>query len=153
MTDPDYITAWLRIDERTTTSGRIAADDVARLAAIGVRHVINLAMDDHPEALANEAGLMEAAGLRYTHIPVPFDAPDEVHYQAFVSAFEAGEDAVHVHCIANMRVSAFLYRYHRDTLDMAEPEARALMERVWSPDSGDHPTLTPWARFINAYEG
>jgi hypothetical protein len=52
-----------------------------------------------------------------------------------------------------MRVSAFLYRYHRDTLDMAEPEARTLMERIWSPDSGDHPTLAPWARFINACEG
>jgi len=55
---------------------------------------------------------------------------------------------VHVHCIANMRVSAFLYRYHRDVAGMPEFEARALMQKIWSPDKGDHPTLKPWAEFI-----
>lgn len=148
MADPEDITAWLRIDARTTTSGKIVADDVARLANLGVRHVINLAMPDADDALAGEAELMAAAGLAYTHIPVPFDAPDNVHFEAFVAAYEADAMPVHVHCIANMRVSAFLYRYHRDRIDMAEPEARAMMERIWSPDTGDHPTLKPWAKFI-----
>lgn len=148
MADPEDITAWLRIDARTTTSGKIVADDVARLANLGVRHVINLAMPDADDALAGEAELMAAAGLAYTHIPVPFDAPDDVHFETFVAAYEADAMPVHVHCIANMRVSAFLYRYHRDRIDMAEPEARAMMERIWSPDTGDHPTLKPWAKFI-----
>ena len=93
---------------------------------------------------------MAAAGIAYTHIPVPFDAPGDAHFKAFVAAYEAGATPVHVHCIANMRVSAFLYRYHRDVKAMAEPEARALMKRIWSPDSGDHPTMEPWARFIAA---
>jgi uncharacterized protein (TIGR01244 family) len=153
MADPDDITAWQRIDARTTTSGKLVADDVARLARLGVRHVINLAMDDHAEALASEADLMEAAGIRYTHIPVPFDAPDDDHFDAFIAAYEADGQAVHVHCIANMRVSAFFYRYHRDRLGMAEPDARMLMERIWSPDTGNHPTLAPWAHFIARPEG
>ena len=148
MSDPDDITAWLRIDPRTTTSGKLVEADVARLAALGVRHVINLAMPDHAEALADEAQLMSAAGLRYTHIPVSFDAPDDAHFAAFVAAYEADEEPVHVHCIANMRVSTFLYRYHRDRAGMPEPEARTLMERIWSPDTGDHETLRPWAGFI-----
>ncbi len=46
MSDPEDITAWLRIDDRTTTSGKLVADDVDRLAKIGVSHVINLAMPD-----------------------------------------------------------------------------------------------------------
>ena len=121
---------------------------MARLAGIGVRHVINLAMADHPEALADEARLMAGTGLAYTHIPVPFDAPEDAHFAAFTEAYERAEGPVHVHCIANMRVSAFLYRYHREVKGMAEPEARALMERIWSPDTGVHPTLAPWARFI-----
>ncbi len=149
MTDPDGITAWLRIDARTTTSGRIETADVDRLAALGVRHVINLALADSDGALEDEAQLMEAAGLAYTHIPVPFDAPGEAHFEAFVAAYEADATPVHVHCIANMRVSAFLYRYHREVKGMAEPEARALMHRIWSPDSGNHPTLAPWAKFIS----
>ena len=73
MNDPDDITAWLRIDARTTTSGKIAAGDVERLSALGVRHVINLALPDSDGALQGEAELMAAAGLAYTHIPVPFD--------------------------------------------------------------------------------
>ena len=41
---------------------------------------------------------------------------------------------MHVHCIANYRVSAFFYRYLRDMLGMNEAEARAEMERVWHPE-------------------
>jgi len=148
MSDPDTITAWQRIDGRTTTSGKLVADNVQQLASLGVRHVINLALDDHPEALNEEADLLRAAGIRYTHIPVPFDDPTDAHYEAFVRAYEADNEPVHVHCIANMRVSAFLYRYHRDRKAMPETEARALMEQQWSPDTSSHSAMVPWARFI-----
>jgi hypothetical protein len=40
---------------------------------------------------------------------------------------------VHVHCIANARVSAFCYRFRRDVLGMDEAHARAEMEAVWQP--------------------
>jgi len=152
MSDPETITAWQRIDARTTTSGKLTRAAVAQLAGIGVLHVINLALADHPEALRDEGELLAAAGLRYTNIPVPFDAPTEDHYRAFVAAYAADAAPVHVHCIANWRVSAFLYRYHRDELGMAEPVARALMERQWSPDRGDDPAFAPWARFIGGAE-
>ena len=67
---------------------------------------------------------------------------------AFVEALEAADGPVHVHCIANWRVSAFFYRYHRDACGMAEPEARALMERQWSPETSDYPGAPPWAALI-----
>ena len=148
MSDPDDIRAWQRLSERVTTSGRLQEPDPARLAQIGVRHVINLAMPDHPEALPNADGAFAAQGIGYTHIPVPFAAPEEAHYQAFVAALEAAEGAVHVHCIANWRVSAFFYRWHRDVCGKAEPEARALMERQWSPEQSDYPDAPVWAAFI-----
>ena len=99
--DPIHIRGWQRLDPRTTTSGALQSDDVAQLVALGVRHVINLALADSPGALASEAELLAAAGIRYTHIPVPFDAPDEDQYHAFVNAFRADSDPVHVHCIMN----------------------------------------------------
>jgi len=150
MNDPDEITAWQRINRRTTTSGKLRAANVQQLADIGMRHVINLALDDHPEALREEAGLLRAARIRYTHLPVPFDGPNDAHFEAFVAAYEADDEPVHVHCIANMRVSAFLYRYHRDRDGMPEAQARTLMEQQWSPDTSDHPVTLPWARFIAA---
>jgi hypothetical protein len=48
---------------------------------------------------------------------------------------------VHVHCIANARVSAFFYRYRRDVLGMDETQARAEMEAVWRPKA-------IWAAFV-----
>jgi uncharacterized protein (TIGR01244 family) len=145
--DPDYIRGWLRLDVLTTTSGKIDAADIGCLAAIGVKHVINLALDSHPEALADEAGKLAAAGIRYTHIPVPFDAPDESHFEAFRAALVAGE-AVHVHCIMNFRVSAFFYRLNRDHRGMAEAKARDWMEALWAPDKSDWPEHKVWAEFI-----
>ncbi|HWJ69292.1 MAG TPA: sulfur transferase domain-containing protein [Sphingobium sp.] len=148
MTDPEGIHAWQRLDARITTSGRLRATDPARLAAIGVRHIVNLALDDHPGALAHEAELCAAAGLRYTHLPVPFDAPDERHFAAFCAIIAADDAPVHVHCIANFRVAAFFCRYHRDVLGMPEGAARALMAQHWTPETHEHPMAPLWAAFI-----
>jgi uncharacterized protein (TIGR01244 family) len=148
--DPADIRAWLRLSDRITTSGRLEPADPARLAAIGVRHVVNLALDSHPEALPDAATRMAQAGLRYTHIPIPFDAPTDAHYRAFRAAIEADDAPVHVHCIMNFRVSALFYRWHRDVRGMEESEARALMERIWTPHDIDDAQGRTWAAFIDA---
>ena len=150
MTDPDDIRAFVRIDGRITTSGRLQEADPARLAAIGVRHVINLALDEHPDALPEAATRMAQAGLRYTHIPIPFDAPTDAYYRAFRAAIEADDAPVHVHCIMNFRVSALFYRWHRDVRGMEESEARALMEQIWTPHDIDDAQGRTWAAFIDA---
>ncbi|HUQ14307.1 MAG TPA: protein tyrosine phosphatase family protein [Novosphingobium sp.] len=154
MSDPEHIRNFQRLAPHRTTSGRLRDEDLDALAAIGTRHVINLALDEHPEALAGEAEKLAARGIGYTHIPVPFDAPTEDHYRAFVAALEtAGGEPVHVHCIMNYRVSAFFYRYHRERLGMAEAEARGLLERQWAPQRSDRPEAQPWARFLNGIGG
>jgi uncharacterized protein (TIGR01244 family) len=145
--DPTDIRNFLRLSNRITTSGRLQEDDPARLAAIGVRHVINLAMPDHPKALPDADIAMTEAGLRYTHIPVPFDAPDETLYRRFAAALEANDEPVHVHCIMNWRVSAFFCRWNRER-GMDEAEARRQMETIWSPDENDHPDAPKWAAFV-----
>lgn len=148
MADPDDIRAWQRLDADLTTSGRIEDKDVARLADLGVAHVINLALETHPEALAGEGEKLAGQGIAYTHIPVPFDAPGEDHFAAFVAAMEHGPKPVHVHCIMNWRVSAFLYRFNRARRGIDEAAARAIMEQQWSPDRTDRPEAQVWAAFI-----
>jgi protein tyrosine phosphatase (PTP) superfamily phosphohydrolase (DUF442 family) len=147
VSDPEDIRAWQRLDALTTTSGKLDDVDVARLAAIGVKHVINLALDSHPEALADAGEKLAAVGIRYTHIPIPFDAPNDSHFEAFRGALIEGEP-VHVHCIMNYRVSAFYYRLNRDHRGMDEAQARALMEAQWTPDKIDRPETKVWAEFI-----
>lgn len=145
--DPADIRGWQRLSEGITTSGRLEPHDPARLAAIGVRQVINLALDDHPEALAGESSRLAASGIGYTHIPIPFDAPDEAHYTAFTAALAAADHPVHVHCIMNWRVSALFYRLHRER-GMPEGEARSLMARQWDPLASEDPRAKRWAALI-----
>lgn len=130
--DPDDIRNWQRRPDGITTSGKLEAHDPTRLAAIGVRHVVNLALAEHPEALADEAALLAAEGIAYTHIPVPFDAPTPAHVAALAEALAAHPGPHHVHCIMNWRVTAFLYLLDRAG-GVPEPEARARMAKVWNP--------------------
>ncbi len=127
--------------------GSWSRTDIAALAAAGVRHVINLAPDlEGNGSLSGEAELLAEQGIRYSYIPVPFLAPEEGQFEAFQRAFEADDEPVHVHCIANWRVSAFFYRYNRDVRGMDERAARALMEQQWSPDTGDYAEV--WGPYI-----
>jgi uncharacterized protein (TIGR01244 family) len=150
--DPEDIECWQRLDARTTTSGKLQEPDIRKLAYLGVRHVINLAPDERPGALAGEAELLGRNGIGYTYIPVPFDDPQDHHFRAFIDAYEKDQDPVHVHCIANYRVSAFFYRYNREIGGMPESDARALMEQQWAPDKSNHPAMKVWATFISRGE-
>ena len=140
--DPTDVLNWRRIDDRLTTSGQ---PDEAQLAAIrdaGAEVVINLALHTHPRALPDEAASVAALGLRYVHIPVEFDDPREKDYRRFVAALaEAEGRRVHVHCIVNARVSAFLFRHRTEGGAVAPEQARAELESVWRPGG-------VWARFI-----
>ena len=144
MNDPTDIPAWLRLDDRLTTSGQPSEEDLLKLAALGVRHVVNLALHTHERALPDETASVTGLGMHYVHIPVPFDAPADRHFARFCETMASiGTDTVHVHCIINARVSAFIYRYRRDVLGMDEAEARLAMEKIWQPGG-------VWAEFIGA---
>jgi len=142
MPDPADIHNWRRLDSRITTSGQPTEDQLAELPALGIRHVVNLGLHTHEKALPDEAGCLARLGLSYIHIPVDFDRPTEGDFIRFCEAMAAVDGKpVHVHCIANMRVSAFLYRWQRDVRGHDEARARALMDSVWQPGG-------IWASFI-----
>jgi uncharacterized protein (TIGR01244 family) len=145
--DPSDIRNWQRRPDGITTSGRLEAGDPVRLASIGVRHVVNLALDSHPEALADEGALMAEAGIAYTHIPVPFDAPTPEHVAMLAEALAAHPGPAHVHCIMNWRVTAFFYLLDR-AAGVPEPDARARMVMVWNPLESDDPRAEPWRKLL-----
>ncbi len=145
--DPEDIRNWQRRADGITTSGKLEQGDPARLAAIGVRHVVNLALDTHPEALPDEAALMAAQGIAYTHIPVPFDAPALAHVAALEHALAAHPGPHHVHCIMNWRVTAFFYLIDR-TAGVPVDEALGRMTAVWNPLASDQPSAAPWRALL-----
>jgi len=142
MADPESIFNWRRLDDRITTSGQPTEEQLAKIRALGVRYVVNLGLHSHEKALPDEAASVSNLGMTYTHIPVDFQNPTENDFAQFCSVMEdLREEAVHVHCIANYRVSAFFYRYRRDLLGVDEAQARADMEQIWRPEG-------VWATFI-----
>ena len=76
-------------NDRLATSGQPSAEDFENIGRMGFDAVIILAMPDHEQSLANEGALVSAQGMAYVHIPVPFDAPTEEHYQSFCGVMQA----------------------------------------------------------------
>src|SRR3954447_870201 len=142
MVDPEMIYNWRRLDDRITTSGQPTEAQLADIHALGVRHIVNLGLQTHEKALPDEAASVSRLGMTYIHIPVDFQNPTDQDFNRFCSVMgQLKEVPVHVHCIANYRVSAFFYRYYRDVLGTNEVQARADMEQVWKPEG-------VWAAFI-----
>lgn len=157
MSDPADILNWYRVTEQITSSGQPDAAQMAQIAALGVQHVINLGPHHNKDALDGEPQIVADLGMRYHYIPVEFDAPTQADYTAFRAAMaEIGDVPVHVHCIYNARVSAFLLRYAEDGASPEAPaDAAARMEDIWRPGS-------VWSAFLgkdcapdtpNAYKG
>ena len=72
-----------------------------------------------------------------------FAESDRPRFEQFCSVMERLKEVpVHVHCIANYRISVFFYRYRRDVLGMDATKARAEMEAIWHPEG-------VWAAFVD----
>lgn len=136
---------FLNIDDSLSTSGQPSEDELRALAAEGYETIVNLALHDDPRySLPDEAGLVEGLGMEYVHIPVRFDGPTEDDLAAFFDTMDrcAGRK-LHVHCAANLRVTAFLGLYRAVRQGRSTDEAFEPMRSIWEPDE-------VWAAFIEA---
>ena len=125
------------------TSGQPTSAQLAAIKEAGYAVVINLATGKTPRDLPNEADVVAAQGMEYIHIPVIWENPTEADLARFFEAMDATQDKKRfVHCIANMRVSAFLFLYRVLRQGMPVEEARASMAQIWEPNP-------IWHKFIN----
>ncbi|MEX0350557.1 MAG: protein tyrosine phosphatase family protein [Paracoccaceae bacterium] len=141
MSPLDDILNFRQVSDRLTLSGQPTEDQITALADAGVTDIINLGPHDNKGALEDEPGTVAAAGMTYHYIPVDFDNPTEQDYIAFTDTLVAlGDARVHVHCIYNARVSAFMLRLAREWHGDSTA-AEALMEGIWRPGG-------VWAAFL-----
>jgi len=142
MGDPEDIYNWRRLEERLTSSGQPTEAQLQAIAALGVECVVSRGLHSHAKALADERASVEALGMDYVHQPVEFSAPTPADLEAFCDLMDRMRGrTVHVHCIANWRVSAFLYRYRVDRLGWDRDRARTDLDAIWTPDG-------PWAAIV-----
>lgn len=138
------IKAYVPIDSTLATSGQPTEAEFRDIAAAGFRIVLNLALPTSPGALPDERATVTALGMDYTHLPVPFEAPQREHYQRFEHTMREREgSAVWIHCAMNYRVSAFLAVYRVRRLGWTRDDALAELRKVWLPDA-------VWTEWIEA---
>ena len=86
-------------------------------------------------AVIDEAEILNAEEVEYIHIPVDFNNPSSKDFEKFVSNIERHQGKkIWVHCAANMRVSAFVYKYRRDVLKLPHNEIVSDMKAIWTPN-------------------
>lgn len=135
----------VRIDAQLVTSGQPDRASLQALKALGFTRVLHLVPFSVNPALADEPALLGAQGLRFDHVPIPFDAPRLSHLDA---VFEVLDDWQRtpgqglVHCEVNMRASccAFLWRVLRRR--EAPDTAWESVTRIWTPRG-------PWRALVD----
>ena len=126
---------FVQLTGRIATSGQPLPEQFEMIAEAGYVAVINLALPDHVDAYVEEGAIVTRLGMKYVHIPVPFDAPEPRHWRQFRDVMNALEnEKVFVHCIMNYRVSVFLLHYLQRSQHLSEADARSPMFDRWQPD-------------------
>lgn len=130
------------ISPSLTTSGQPSAQALAGLGALGYAGVIYLAPPTVPDAVHDEAAILERQGIRFTNVPIAFSHPTEGDYDAFAAAMAQLQGRkVLVHCQANMRGSSMVF-LHRVLAGKESPDAAyPSVGQVWTPNA-------TWKAFI-----
>jgi protein tyrosine phosphatase (PTP) superfamily phosphohydrolase (DUF442 family) len=138
MADFSGITNFVQLTPDVGTSGQPTREQFESIAADGYRAVINLALPTSDHAIADEGSVVTGLGMSYVHIPVDFKNPTADDLRAFVGAMRGLEGRkVWVHCVMNLRVSAFMYHYLKRIRGYDDAAARSPVLPRWEPRMED----------------
>jgi len=126
---------FLKISDDLATSGQPTEQQIRLMKEAGYQTVINLAPSSVLEnSLQTERSLLASLDMQYIHIPVDFSNPTEHNFERFVSSMQAhSNQKVWVHCAANARVSAFVYKYRCVVLGDDKQKAEEDLKKIWEP--------------------
>ena len=129
------------------TSGQPTVQALSGLSRQGFEAVIYLAPSTVSDAIKNEPELITRQGVEFIHIPIPFNAPNEAHFEELSAALQRLQGRkVLVHCQVNMRASTMVF-LHRVIKEKVNPAvAWEAVTRVWLPEG-------PWKRLVLAQLG
>lgn len=134
---------YLKIRDTLTTSGQPTEKQFLLIRDSGYKAVINLAPDNSENSLSDEGLLLKNLGIDYVHIPVDFKKPSQNNFDEFSATLgRLNLNDTWIHCAANMRVSAFIYKYRCEVLFENPKEAKKDLEKIWVP-------IGVWKEFIS----
>jgi len=123
-----------QITENVGTGGQPTIRQLAEIAEANYSAIVNLAMHDSDNAIPEEADIVSSLGMKYIHIPVPFEAPTSNHLKEFFNVMDSFEEKkVFVHCAVNARVSAFMHQYLTLKKGVSSEKATSPLLHQWLP--------------------
>ena len=127
---------YYKVPDLFETSGQPNNKQLISIANGGYEAVINLAPNTTIEGrIINEEAILKSNNITYIHIPVDFNNPLDEDFNKFVAALEQNKHKkIWVHCAANMRVSAFVFKYRRDILGLSQKNIERDLKAVWIPN-------------------
>ncbi len=135
---------YYRLSDTVATAGQPTTEQFNAIKEADFDVVINLSTPDSPDAIENEAAIVEEMGMDYVHIPVDFKAPALSDLKRFFARMDIYKDNhVFIHCALNWRVSVFLFLYRTIRCDYPVAEAINDLHAVWQPDA-------TWQSFIDS---
>jgi protein tyrosine phosphatase (PTP) superfamily phosphohydrolase (DUF442 family) len=127
---------FLPLSDTLFTGGMPKAGQLTDAARHGVEVVINLAPHNVPEALPDEAELVNSLGMEYVNIPVNWNTPTGDGLDRFMDTMDAIQGKkVLVHCEANFRATAFVSMYRILRQGWKPEDALSVMHRIWDEDA------------------
>ena len=134
---PLAIRNFLQLTPDIGTSGQPSEEDLQQLKQLGYRTVLNLRRPE--EGIQEEGEKVEAAGMRYIHIPIDGYNLQENQITHFSEAVtDTGNYPLLIHCGSGNRVGGllFLHRVLQENRDQqtALEEARRIGLRKWFED-------------------
>lgn len=123
---PPIVDNYLRATPYVGTGGFIDPTGIPMLKMLGFKTVVSLLKPD--EGAPNEGELVQKAGMKYIHIPVPTTAPTADQVAEFAKIVENPENyPILLHCESSNRVGAMwaLYRASKGVpVEIAVEEGR-----------------------------
>ncbi|MBC7822797.1 MAG: protein tyrosine phosphatase family protein [Candidatus Parcubacteria bacterium] len=133
---------FLKLSDYVATAGQPTEEQFAAIKEAGYQVIVNLAPPNSTNAIPHEREIVESLGLKYTHIPVAWTKPTFGHLdQFFPVVMENTEIPIFIHCAKNMRVSVFMYLYHRLYDRWDDQQAKSDLHKIWIPNE-------TWQEFI-----
>ena len=118
------------------TSAQPTIEQLTLIKEYGVTTIINIALSDASNYLANEDRICLELGLNYIHIPILWDTPSDEQCLLILDMIHhlVQEKMVWLHCAKNFRVSSLMYLYRQYYMDIDMPTAQELMHSIWEPN-------------------
>ena len=135
MSRLEEIRDFLALTERIGTAGQPLPEQFTAVREAGYEGVINLIPPMVPAGFwPGEPEAVAALGMEFVNIPVEWQAPTSQDLMRFFEVMaERGEQRLFIHCVANKRVSVFLFLYRVLCLGMEEADAEDDLDRIWTP--------------------